>query len=582
MLDNNKKQSGNLNFKSPLRKVAHFLLESRDRWKAKSFENKRLLKNRNNKIRYMEKRMNELKNKVKELELELELRRRSPENTNLPVERPMEDFHLRPAYHTYSVGHICLSIWNVLKAGVSLRASSRIFETINSYFGLNQPVPSWYTVRLWLLRLGYYKLHRIKELADDWIWIVDHTGLWGLEKGLLILGIRQSRLPAGELYLNFEDVEPIALFPVRKSNGEIVYEQLKQAAEKTGIPREIVGDHGPDIKSGIERFCRENGHTCYIYDITHKAAAILKRELKDDPDWNDYIKKCSQTSRQVQQTSLAGFGPPNQRSKARYMNVNKLINWGSNILVWLDQRDEGTQEEQAQEERGQEERAHEERAHEERAHEERAQEEQAHEEQAQEERTQEEQAHEDGSDEYDSTKIDEKLGWLEEYRDHLAEWRSLAGLVDSTSSFIKFLGIYNGCHIDLENELLISSNSEWIDRVRGELLAFVKDQSAQANGDERLLGSSEIIESVFGKYKDMIGDQVKGGFTAMLLGLPALLSTTTREDICEAIENTSTENVLEWYRKNIGGSLQSQRKKILKTVREAEQKRAEKMCLDPG
>ena len=126
--------------------------------------------------------------------------------------------------------------------------------------------PSWYTGRFWLLRLGYYKLERAKEKAEDWIWIVDHTVQLGSEKCLVILGIRQHSLPAVELHLTHEDVEPIALLPVTHSNGAVVYEQLVQTSEKTGVPRQIVGDYGPDIKSGIERFCREHEKTCYIYD----------------------------------------------------------------------------------------------------------------------------------------------------------------------------------------------------------------------------------------------------------------------------------------------------------------------------
>ena len=60
-------------------------------------------------------------------------------------------------------------------------------------------------------------------IANDWIWIVDHSVQWGKEKCLAILGIRQSQLPAAETILCHEDVEPLALFPVTKSNGDVVY-----------------------------------------------------------------------------------------------------------------------------------------------------------------------------------------------------------------------------------------------------------------------------------------------------------------------------------------------------------------------
>ena len=170
----------------------------------------------------------------------------------------------------------------------SLRGASRVFEIVSSFFELAQASPSWYSGRLWLMRIGYYKLFRAKEISDDWIWIIDHTIQIGNEKCLIILGIRQSALPSAELYMNHEDVEPIALLPVKKSNGQIVYEQLEEAVEKTGVPRQILSDHGTDIKSGIEEFCQVHKQTCFTYDIKHKGASVLKRELKNDQSWNRF------------------------------------------------------------------------------------------------------------------------------------------------------------------------------------------------------------------------------------------------------------------------------------------------------
>src|SRR5262249_25609608 len=60
---------------------------------------------------------------------------------------------------------------------------------------LPEAAPSWYTGRLWLLRVGYYKLTRPKEQAPDWVWIIDHTVQMGVQKCLVILGIRLSVLP---------------------------------------------------------------------------------------------------------------------------------------------------------------------------------------------------------------------------------------------------------------------------------------------------------------------------------------------------------------------------------------------------
>jgi hypothetical protein len=113
----------------------------------------------------------------------------------------------------------------VVSAATSLRGASRVLAISMSLLQLPWAVPSWYTGRLWLLRVGYYKLTRPKAQADDWVWIVDHTMQLGVEKGLVILGIRLSAIPPPGQCLHHEDVEPLALFPVKKSNGEVVYQQ---------------------------------------------------------------------------------------------------------------------------------------------------------------------------------------------------------------------------------------------------------------------------------------------------------------------------------------------------------------------
>ena len=405
----------------------------------------------------------------------------------------------------------------------SLRGSSRIFEIISTFFGLKQACPSWYSARLWLLRIGYYKLFRKKEIADDWIWIIDHTVQLGNEKCLVILGIRQSSLPLGELYLEHEKVEPIAMLPVTKSNGEVVYRQLEQTVAETGVPRQIISDHGTDVKSDIERFCREHNQTCFIYDIKHKVASILKRELKDDQDWCMFVKQASKTSKRVQQTHLAHLAPPNQRSKARYLNLNKLVKWGRDMICYLDYR---------QIEQG---------------------------------------------DPTEFKQVNEKLGWLNDYRKDLMQWQGLIDVVKSAESYIKFVGIYRDSHIDWAEQLDVPLETDRSIRIYHELIDFIYHLSLNAKKGERLLGSSEIIESAFGKLKSLEQDQSKSGFTGMLLSLASIVSTTTEDVIKEALESVPTKKVFEWLKKNIGQSVQSRKKKVISIVHEQEQKWDHKM-----
>jgi hypothetical protein len=412
----------------------------------------------------------------------------------------------------------------VLGAGVSMRAASKVLGVFSSFLGLEAPVPSWTAGRLWLLRLGLHKLSRPKEIADDWIWIIDHTVQLGAEKCMVILGIRRKNLPKAELHLRYEDLEPIDLIPARKSNGEIVFRQLEDCVAKTGVPRQIVCDRGPDVKSGAEKFCLKYG-TIGTYDMKHMGAAVLKRELKDDPDWTEFVGKAAKSGKKVQQTELSYMASPNQRSKARYMNAGELVRWGADVVCRLDV-------EKAKK----------------------------------------------GKEDFEETDMYAKFGWIFEFRDDLSDWKSLVEIVEGANAFVGFVGLYRGMHEDLEDWLSELPESLRFGYVKDELAEFARKEQKKVGEDETLLGSSEIIESVIGKYKRLQNDQVKGGFTGTILGLAAAVSDFGMDTISAAIASTPTKKVWKWVSEKIGSSVYSQRKEFRKIARSQEQNTAENLC----
>ena len=94
-----------------------------------------------------------------------------------------------------------------------------------AWAGLVPWSPAWSSTRLGLLRLGYYKVTRAKEEGEDWVWSVAQVVQPGQEQCLVIVGLRLSALPAVGEHLTHAEVEPIAVYPVTQSNGEVVYQQ---------------------------------------------------------------------------------------------------------------------------------------------------------------------------------------------------------------------------------------------------------------------------------------------------------------------------------------------------------------------
>ena len=407
-----------------------------------------------------------------------------------------------PCGQQYAVGTVRWFTALVLDCGTSLRGAASVLALFAAASGQDDIAPHGSTGRLWLLRLGLAALLRPKVIAEDWAWMIDHSIQIGPCKCLVILGIRLCELPEGRA-LCHRDLEPIALVPMTSSTKQTVAVCLEDAVARTGVPRAILDDHGADLHGGVEIFRAAHPGTVEVYDITHKAACLLKARLEGDERWKSYSRELGQAKFQVQQTELASLVPPSQRSKARFMNVGKLVDWGVKTLALL----------------------------------------------------------------YEPARLvplgispgrmREKLSWLEAYREALGEWSGYQAVIDGTLDFVRRRGLSAGIEIDLA--AAVPAQPGPAGELRGELIDFVREQGLKARPGERLPGSTEVVESCFGKLKALEDGQSKSGFTGLVLSLGAMVSDWTAESIGEALRQCRVRDVLDWCRKMLGRSVQSQR-----------------------
>jgi hypothetical protein len=377
-------------------------------------------------------------------------------------------------------------------------------ELFGSATGPDKFAPNASTGRLWLLRVGLAALLRDKVIAADWVWMVDHSIQIGQCKCLVILGIRLSDFPEGRPLVH-QDLEPIALVPMEISTKETVAECLEDAVDQTGVPRAILNDHGADLHGGVAIFREAHPETSELYDITHKAACLLKARLERDERWKSYGSQLGKTKFALQQTELACLTPPSQRSKARVMNVGVLVEWGRKTLALVD----------------------------------------------------------DPSGLVGSgvtvERLQSKLGWLVEYREDLKKWSAFQQMIDGALNFVRCRGLYLGAGFDIAAALPAASGVAA--ELRDELIEFVRGESLKARLGERLPGTTEVLESCFGKLKALEGGQSKSGFTGLVLSLGAMVSQWTTESLAEALERCRVRDVLAWCRKMLGESVQSRRER---------------------
>jgi hypothetical protein len=408
-----------------------------------------------------------------------------------------------PCGQQYAVGAVLWFVSLVLTCGASLRCAANVLGLLGTAAGCDAIAPDGATGRSWLLRIGLAALLRPKVLADDWAWMVDHSIQIGPCKCLVILGIRLSDLPAGRP-LCHQDLEPIALVPMISSTKQTVAACLEDAVAQTGVPRAILSDHGSDLHGGVAIFRQAHPQTSELYDITHKAACLLKARLEGDERWKAYASQLGQTKFAVQQTELAALAPPSQRSKARFMNVGGLVEWGRKTLALVDDPS-GLEPLGIRAER-----------------------------------------------------VQAKLGWLVAYREALEEWSAYQAMIDGALDFVRCRGLYLGAGFDVAAVLPAASGGAA--ELREELIRFIRGESLKARVGERLPGTTEVLESCFGKLKALEDGQSKSGFTGLVLSLGAMVSKWTAESLSEALERCRVRDVAAWCRKMLGPSVQSQRK----------------------
>lgn len=406
----------------------------------------------------------------------------------------------------YGVDMIALCLRLVLQGGVSLRGVPRVLAVIAEVCGWSMDIPHWTTGRLWLMRLGHAMLTQPLEQANDWVWLTDHSVQIGQEKCLAIVGIRLRDLPKPGVCLRHHNLHLIAFVPRTSWTRVEVDVVLEETVAHTGEPRVIVNDHGVDLHGGVQMFQERHLHTVEIYDAKHKAACLLKRRLEKDSRWQEFQGQVGKTRCAVQQTEMGFLVPPAPKPKARFMNLQPQLEWAEGVLQVL--RDPSAQVQRW----------------------------------------------------VTPARLQAKLGWLKAFAAPVAEWSEWQQVVNTTVEFVDRQGIYRGAAKalwkELPHEYAHSSSAD----LAKDLVRFVAKQTTQAKPGERFPGSTEVLESCFGKMKQLEKQQARGGFTSLVVSFGAMMATTTSTIVQAAMEQSGTKAVYQWCKEHLETTLLSKRK----------------------
>lgn len=396
---------------------------------------------------------------------------------------------------------IILSILSAkITTSSSFRSLSKVFVAINIHLDLGKSVPSFSTSMLWVKKIGYFQLQLSKEKADDWIIIVDESIGIGQEKVLVVLGVRRSKIDFSRP-LKLQDMVPVLVKSKEKWTGDDIAHELRHVRQLLGSVIYAVTDACSTLKSGLKK-----AGISHVYDITHAMAIAMEKLYKHDSDFKEYASMAGQMRFKLCSSKNAHLIPPNQRSKARFLNIDVISNWGLMALKALD-RNDITEQEISQ------------------------------------------------------------LEWVKEKEAFIIEMNAVMGIVEEISVILKNNGLSKKTKKECIS-VLKKCKSGKLKQLKQYVLSYLDENIGLiSRRTEKLLCCSDIIETTFGRYKNELGKNPMSGITDLVLIIPALTARLTADEINAAIDNCSVKDIKNWKKENLCNSLLSRRKAIFHNKR---------------
>ena len=445
---------------------------------------------------------------------------------------------IRLPNHQYSIAAILQAVRIYTVGVISFHACCRVIALLKPELSAFNIVPTNNTIQSWVLRIGLYELSRPVERADDWVIILDHTCQLGAHKCLIVLGIRRSHWATLSRPLILQDLSVLMIRVVTSSTGLLVQQQLLEVQARIGTIAAIVSDQGSDLVCGSKLFANEQGDVwpndvsrpdvspddtpqlfdsndlavagrgkpLVLKDFSHASSHLLKAHLEADKQWHEFLALCGKTQPKVKQTIWGALAPPTQKIKGRYMNIGELIRWGQ-MMHDLLRGFAGTLPEGI-----------------------------------------------------DRSMLRQKYGWVESFAESLKAWLEIDILREQSLQVVRVLGYSNTTVDAIRSGQRAYRNYESSHKLATALLDLARDQCGDIPEGVSYPGSSEVIESLIGKYKHSQGQHSRCGFTKMLLAIGASVVEVTENVVVESLTAVREMDVRKWTKDALGTTLPSMRR----------------------
>ena len=252
------------------------------------------------------------------------------------LEAQLDGLAMRPKV---DVVHFALQLF--LEARISFRAVSRVLTLLAGTLGIHK-APCAQTIINWVLRLTIVRIDAAPTVrglpldpapfTNGLIWMIDNSIGLGSGKIVAVLALdahhpqRESGAPA------LRHVRCIGVAVADAWTGETMAELLKRLIAQMGRPAAYLKANGRALHKAVALLADNGLDRPCLDDISQAAAGMLKRPYQHHPAFERFLSACGRASGKLKHTLLACLAPPTVRTKARFMNVHRLVAWADRVL----------------------------------------------------------------------------------------------------------------------------------------------------------------------------------------------------------------------------------------------------------
>src|SRR5215831_3260760 len=228
-----------------------------------------------------------------------------------------------------------------LVARIGFRAVSRVLSLLAVALGL-QKAPCPQTIINWVTRLAIVRMQSARRLkgsplsqapfSNGFIWLIDISIALGSGKIVAVLALDAQHHRLTQAAPSLGQVQCLAVSVAVSWTGDTLADLLQRLIAVMGRPAAYLKDGGSDLHKALDVLAAQGLASPSIDDISHAVANILKRRYQAHPRFSTFVSACGRVSGSLKHTLLACLTPPSVHTKARFMNVHRLVTWADRLL----------------------------------------------------------------------------------------------------------------------------------------------------------------------------------------------------------------------------------------------------------